>query len=227
MKNLVIVPAGDNSLHTKWDEDEKNYDLIVLYYGSNEDIFNEYKKNSKDCVKVSGHKWHLISKYILSNLKEIEKYDYVWFPDDDLLSNVKDINNLFEINKEYSLWLSQPSLSGYVAYEIEKKVDNSLLRFTNFVEIICPLMSIETLKKLVFYFNINESAWGLDYLWPKLLGYPKDKIAIIDNVTVEHTRPIRGDYNNRFKKEPMQELKEVFQKYNLSFNQTIFSNIPL
>lgn len=226
-KNLIIVPAGENSLHPNWVTDNINFDIIVLYYGKSEIKFNEYNKNSKDCIKVEGQKWHLISDYILKNLKKIKDYDYFWFPDDDLLSNGKDINNLFEICRNNNLWLCQPSLDGHVSYEIEKKVPNSLLRFTNFVEIICPMMSLETLLKLVFYFNINESGWGLDYLWPKILGYPKNKISIIDLVTVTHTKPIGGNYKNRFKKDPMQELNEVFAKYDLNFNQQIYSKINL
>jgi hypothetical protein len=227
MKNLIIVPAGDLSLHQLWIGEEKNFEVVVLYYGNKEEQYNLFKVNTKDTIKVSGHKWHLIANYVLANLNEIEKYEYIWFPDDDLSTNVKDINRIFEICKKNNLWVAQPSLTGYVSYEIEKKIEGNLLRFTNFVEIICPVMSTETLKKLIFYFNLNESGWGLDYLWPKILGYPKDKIAIIDDVTVDHTKPIGLNYKNRFKKEPMEELNELFQKYNLTFNQITYSNILL
>lgn len=226
-KNLVIVPVGDNSLHLEWIKENSNFDIIVLYYGDSENIFLKYKKNVKKCVKIKGQKWHLLTEYILKNLNEIEKYEYFWFPDDDLLTHSNDINKIFDICKKYDLWLCQPSLDGHVSYEIEKKVHDSILRFTNFVEIICPMMSLETLHKLIFYFNINESGWGLDYLWPKLLGYPTDKISIIDDVTVTHTKPVGSDYSKRFKKEPIEELKEVFQKYNLSFNQQIYSKVSL
>lgn len=222
-KNLVVIAAGENSLHTEWFNQSSNFDIVVLYYGNCDKKFSEYEKLSKKIIKSKGQKWHLITKYLLENLSELENYDYFWFPDDDLLTNVNDINKIFEVSKQYDLWLCQPSLSGYVSYEIEKKVIGSMLRFTNFVEIICPLMSNDTLKKLLFYLNINESGWGLDYLWPKLLGYPVDKIAILDSITVEHTKPIGGDYKKRYKKEPIEELKEVFQKYGLTFNQQTYS----
>lgn len=226
-KNLVIVPAGDDSLHLEWIKDTTNFDIIILYYGNSENVFLNYEKNVKKCVKMKGQKWQLLTDYILKNLGEIETYDYFWFPDDDLLTNTNDINKIFDICKNYDLWLCQPSLDGHVSYEIEKKVSGNLLRFTNFVEIICPMMSLNTLMKLVFYFNINESGWGLDYLWPKILDYPTNKISIIDDVTVTHTKAVGSDYSKRFKKEPMQELNEVFQKYNLSFNQQIYSKISL
>jgi hypothetical protein len=226
-KNLVMVPAGDSSLHTHWISGNCNFDLIIIYYGNSEDVYNEYKTQSLDCVKNKGEKWHLIHNYIKNNFDKIKHYEYIWFPDDDLLSNSDDINTLFYTNKEHELSLSQPSLDGYVSYDIEKKVEGSKLRFTSFVEIICPMMSKNTCFNLLETFIINESGWGLDYLWPKLLGYSQDKIAIIDKVEVEHTRPVGSNYSNRFKKEPMQELNELFRSHNLGFYQTVYKTILL
>jgi len=60
-----------------------------------------------------------------------------------------------------------------------------------------------------------------------IMGYPTNKISIIDFITVTHTNPVGGNYKNRFKKEPMQELNEVFAKYGLNFNQQIYSIINL
>jgi hypothetical protein len=226
-KNLIIVPSGDNSLHQNWISGDTNFDLVVIYYGDSQEKFKEYKEKSIDCVNKKGHKWFLIYDYIVENQEKISEYDFFWFPDDDLMSNTENLNIFFNLIKENSLWLSQPSLDGYVSYPIELKVANSKLRFTNFVEIICPAMDRNTLTKLIGSFKENESGWGLDYLWPKLLGYPIDKIAIIDTVTVTHTRPVGGNYSGRFKKEPMTELSELFAKYGLSFNQTVISTVKI
>ena len=94
-------------------------------------------------------KWHLMSHFIKNNLDLIKKYETIWFPDDDLDTNCDDINKLFEIHKKYNLLLSQPSVDGYVSYDIERKVENSILRFTNFVEIFCPMMSLPCLMFLL------------------------------------------------------------------------------
>ncbi len=226
-KNLIIVPAGDSSLHPHWISGECNFDLIIIYYGKSEKVFEEYKSHSLDCINKKGEKWQLIHDYIKSNFDKLKQYEYIWFPDDDLMSNSEDINVLFNTNKEHSLSLSQPSLDGYVSYEIEKKVQGSKLRFTSFVEIICPLMSFDTMCWLLDYFIVNESGWGMDYLWAKLLGNPVDKIAIIDIITVTHTKPIAENYKGRFKKEPMVELQELFRKHKLSFYQVVHSQINI
>jgi hypothetical protein len=223
-KNIVIVPCGDNSLHTKWLHDNQNFDLGIIYYGNSEETFNAYKTNAKFAINKKGEKWHLINFLINHYKNELSNYEYFWFPDDDLESDYEKINNLFDKNYEFKLWLSQPSLDGYVSHDIERKVENSILRFTNFVEIICPVMSKETLKKLLDTFVLNQSAWGLDFLWPKLLDYPNNRIAIIDDVTVTHTKPIGSDYS-RFTKKPIDELTELFNKYGLTWSQLTLTTI--
>ncbi len=37
-------------------------------------------------------------------------------------------------------------------------------------------------------FRGSFTAWGLDLIWPHLLGLPRAKIAIIDETPVTHTR---------------------------------------
>lgn len=224
-KNLVVCPAGDNSLHPNWINGNPEFDLALLYYGNNDEILENYKNNSKILIKKKSEKWHLIKFFIENNLEFIDNYDYIWFPDDDLDIKCEDINKLFDTHKKYNLKLSQPSVSGFVSYDIERKVNNSILRYTNFVEILCPLMSKECLNTLMDTFTINESGWGMDYLWVKKLGNPIDKIAIIDEVTVEHTKPVGGDYSGRFSRSPMDEFIELMSVNGLNANQMIYFQI--
>ncbi|MDB5210585.1 MAG: hypothetical protein JWQ30_1412, partial [Sediminibacterium sp.] len=78
----------------------------------------------------------------------------------------------------------------------------------------------ETLLLLKDTFHLNHSAWGYDYLWPYLLGYPKDKIAIIDAVRMVHTRPVGTDYS-RFLKHPKKEMKEILKAYSPGLRKSI------
>ena len=45
-KNLLIVCAGDNSLHPTWLSPERSYDLITIYYGSNSTVSEKYRQIS-------------------------------------------------------------------------------------------------------------------------------------------------------------------------------------
>jgi hypothetical protein len=223
-KNLVIAPVGDNSLHKNWLSKNQNFDLILIYYGDSDLIFEEYKKDSILIIKDKGPAGKLYYRSILNNLDLIKKYNFVWLPDDDLDTDYEQINQLFEIHKKHNLSLSQPSIYGHVSYDIERQNKSTVLRYTNFVEVLCPLMNLETLMTLYPTYNLNESSWGLDYLWPKILNYPNDKIAIIDLVFVIHTRAV-GETYSRFKKTPMEELQELFSEYNLTWSQITYSSI--
>jgi hypothetical protein len=77
-------------------------------------------------------------------------------------------------------------------------------------------MSKFALRLLFESFTITESGWGLDLLWPRLLGYPKDKIAVIDKIVIEHTREVGKDYGGRFSRSPQVVLKEFMRDHSLT-----------
>jgi hypothetical protein len=223
-KNIIIIPCGDNSLHTEWISNNSNFDIGIIYYGSDEDKFNEYSSKANFSLKLKGEKWFLINEFLDTYKNKLNKYEYFWFPDDDLKGDVDSVNKLFDLNKTYNLELSQPSLDGHISHEIVKHVYGNLLRYTNFVEIICPLMSYSTVLKLKHTFTLTQSGWGVDFLWTKLLNNPTDKIAIIDDVIITHTKPVGSDYS-RLNVNPMDELNHILRTYNLTFSQYNISSI--
>jgi len=223
-KNIIITPTGKNSLHNNWLGPNDNFDIIFLCYEDN-DFHIELKNKGFNSFNVKGEKWKIIKNFLNENKELIKNYETFWFPDDDLDIDSKSINKLFDLHKKYNLSLSQPSASGYTSHKITNKKNDSILRFTNFVEIMCPMMSKDCLISLVDTFDYSESGWGLDLLWPKMLNHPKDKIAIIDEVEIVHTKPVGGNYKGRFSKSPQEELFFLMKKYNLNFNFTEYELI--
>jgi hypothetical protein len=61
------------------------------------------------------------------------------------------------------------------------------MRFTNF----CELMAV-TFERSVWDTTIvptlrdADTGWGLDFIWPFLLGFPRTKVAIVDAVCTYH-----------------------------------------
>lgn len=208
-KYLIISVVGKGSLHNDWIMNNRIYDIALIHYDDSQiDISNvEYY------VKIKGQKYNIIKKFIESNLEIFDKYEYIWLPDNDIEISVEDINNLFILSSNNDLYISQPSMSGYHSHNITLRKGNSI-RYTNFVEVLAPLFKNNILLKLYNTFDENESSWGYDYIWPFLLGYPENKIAIIDQINMIHTKPIGVDYN-RFKKRPSQEMNELLKKYKL------------
>jgi hypothetical protein len=192
-QNLVIVRAGNSSLHPEWLKgvDARNWDLVVNYFGDDPDL---YKEDDVTRIDSKGPKWPALQELLQSNSEFLSDYDYIWLPDDDLFATKADINSLFDLVKNYKLEVAQPALSWDSYYSHITTLRNSMtkIRFTNYVEVMAPCFCSAMLRKALPLLNSNLSGWGLDYLWTQLAENPQSGIAIIDDVTVRHTRPVGG-----------------------------------
>jgi len=212
-KNLVFSAVGDGSVHNTWLKGKKSYDIMLVYFGDNPEIAEKYESEVKYFYqKKSPSKFILLKDFIEEHKDIFKKYEYIWAPDDDVASSSENINNLFKTMKEFDLWLSQPAIEGFNSYSITRPQPGKKLRYTNFVEVMAPCFSLEKLLVLYPTFEESVSAWGLDFLWPALLGYPEDKIAIIDYSTANHTKQPGTDYS-RFLVRPKTELENIRKKY--------------
>ena len=183
-KYLVFSSVGDKNNVQTWisEPGKKNFDLVIYYYGEKE----KPAFDAELIVKRKGLK--LDNFYHFLNQQDIEKYESIWLVDDDIIMNTSSINRMFQIFSEYKLWLAQPSYDkGSLAPHIATRNDPScILRYTNFVEVGAPIFSTEIISKLKDSFTNSGTGFGLDYIWPSLLGYPTDKIAVIDEITCQH-----------------------------------------
>jgi len=192
-QNLVIVRAGDSSLHPEWLEgagaEARNWDIIVNYFGNDPD---KYRNGDVMRIDSKGPKWPALYELIRSHTELVSGYERVWLPDDDLRCACGDVNRLFEIFEREKLELAQPSLrpESYVSHMVTLHNPRFYLRYTNFIEVMAPLFTRDSLEKLLPTFNDSMSGWGLDYAWAQLLGPAGAQVAIIDDVQVLHTRPV-------------------------------------
>ncbi len=232
--NLVVVRAGDASLHPQWVKEgaNRNFDLFVSYYG---ETSNHFTGSSEYYEAVAGLKWPAIAELLVKHRDLLMSYDAYWFPDDDLLTDGATISRMFDLFRQFDLWLAQPALGAgsYASFRITRAVYGMKLRYTNFVEIMCPLFNWEGLRALQHTFGASISGWGLDVLWPFLLRFPKDRIAILDETTVMHTRPLRsGPFYSRCASmgvEPRLEARIVMNHFGLhrAAKKEVYSSISL
>src|SRR5437868_14463659 len=87
MKNLVVVMAGDKSLHTEYSVD-RDFDLWTIYYGDFEHIFTRYRSFSDRIWRRKGLKFELARRILLEELYfgqnfDFNAYDFIFLPDDD------------------------------------------------------------------------------------------------------------------------------------------------
>jgi len=183
-KHLVFSSVGDiNNVHT-WNSspNKKNFDLIIYYYGDKADP----EFNAEMVVKRKGLKLDNFCHYLKHH--NVEKYESIWLVDDDIIMDTVSINRMFKIFSKYKLWLAQPSFdkSSLIPHSVTRNIQECVLHYTNFVEVGVPIFSTKTIEKLQGSFKNAGTGYGLDYIWPSLLEFPTDKIAVIDAVTCQH-----------------------------------------
>jgi hypothetical protein len=217
-RNLVIVRAGDKSLHVDWLRPvgaPRNWDLVVSYFGNDPDIYRR-----PDVVRIDhkGPKWMGLHALLTSGQLDWRAYDNIWMPDDDLACTPEVIDRLFMLFDYHELQLAQPSLSpdSYVSHGSTVHNPAFLLRRTNFIEVMAPMLTRELLERVLPTMIENESGWGLDFLWQTFLDRPRRDSAVIDAVQIRHTRPVGGPNYERMVaqgKSPHDDLLRLRRKY--------------
>ncbi len=196
--HLVVLRAGTGSLHPTWtadlDDADRNWDLCVSWYDDAEPDPNapcEYLTVQREVRKLTA------IREIFAHRPDFADYRYVWLPDDDLAVSRRAINRLFEICRRNHLDLAQPALdeASHVSHAVTRRDPRFALRFTNFVEVMCPVFSAPALATCLDTFPTTLTSWGLDAVWPSLVGAGGTRIGIVDAVTVTHTRPVGGGYD--------------------------------
>lgn len=231
---LVILRAGDESRHPNWlvggRMEDRNWDLHLSYFG---DLRRPFRNRSSD-ITLSFEKGTKSIGTVACLAKlggRVEAYDWVWLPDDDLVADLPTLNRFFEIVAEHDLDMVQPALGAgsYVAHRITVQRPHMKLRFTNFVEIMAPCFSKKALHVCLPYLGATVSSWGLNWLFPKLLGYPQRGIAIVDETPVIHSRPPAGGPNIALTRElgvnPQREMNEFMRAHQMQRNYHTWGGI--
>jgi hypothetical protein len=222
-RNLVIARVGSNSLHRCWVDRGKprDWDLYLAPYQPIPPA------RDLDCTVgpvVPGPKWSGVRE-VLNAWDGWRDYDYVWMPDDDIYANQGTISRIFEIATAMDLALFAPALHETSHYAHFSTMENRRFfgRWTGFVEIMMPGFSTVALESLQPTLDLTETGWGwgLDSLWPKLLGY--EDVAIIDATPVIHTRPVGQMRDADLERRVLAESDRIFAEHDCHQVHTTFA----
>ncbi|WP_240464803.1 DUF707 domain-containing protein [Paraferrimonas sp. SM1919] len=220
---LIIARVGDSSLHGQWLQGANPlFDLYLSYYG---DTQQRYQQDCQFYEQQKGGKWPILAEIIERDWDVISQYDAVWLPDDDLMADAATINRMFSLFYGLGLQLGQPALTmnSYYSHPSLLQRPQSLVRMTNFVEVMAPVFSASALAQLKHTFSQSKSGWGLDNLWPHLLN--NQGIGILDATAVVHTRPVGGElYKNNPELSPQQDkytLQALYPQFNIKRSRFI------
>ncbi|MCO6430978.1 MAG: hypothetical protein J5J00_08965 [Deltaproteobacteria bacterium] len=183
-----MVRTGDQSLHREWLREGhlRNFDILISYYGT---IAGRFQEEADYYHEERGPKYPSLARLLIENSELLSRYAFIAMPDDDLRASTQAWYYVFEICKKFRLDLAQPSVTGHYYWPCVAQQTGKLLRFGNFVEIMTPVFSCSCLETMAPFFKESVSGFGLDHLWGHLLTQPQHKLAIIDAVSVHHTRP--------------------------------------
>lgn len=230
-RNLVILRANEESIHEQWaadiDDADRNWDLCISYYGK-ADGFAQIADAEYTAYQPDDRKFMALHKLLHAD-SPFWRYDYFMFPDDDVAMRRSDINRCFELADEYGLDLAQPALTtdhapGYFSHEITRARPGSRLRYTSFVEVMMPVFSRYALQVCLPSFTESHSGWGLDYAWTAMLGFPRNRIAVIDEIAVRHTRAVGTNYGGL---DPQGDLDRLMADYGGTMKHTEYGLIGL
>jgi hypothetical protein len=190
-RNLVFTSAGDNTkFDSLWTNENEiqNYDIFVVYYGTNEAKFNKYKQNVDYILKRKGSKFQNFHYVWTNYLNIMDKYDRFFILDDDIIFNSNDINRMFAISKKYKLDICGPTFKndnlGKISHHITHQQKGDNIRYTNFVEVNVPLFSKPAIEKFMEYYDPILIGWGIDYFYIWANGLEKKRsYALVDGVS--------------------------------------------
>ncbi len=191
-RNLVFARVGQSSVHPYWLVEpaaDRTWDLQLSTWiqdlaGLTDGDFPMHLD--------TGVKWGCVGRFFAEHPDLLDRYDHVFFPDDDLLFETGAISRIFAVCREHNLAIAQPALrlSSYASYPLLFECPAFRLRFTNFVEPMGPVISTQHLRALLPYFSRWQTGWGLDDFWTLVMDDPYRAAAIIDSEPMLHVRPL-------------------------------------
>ncbi|WP_322419050.1 hypothetical protein [Mesorhizobium huakuii] len=190
-RNLVIVRAGDSSLHRGWGADDPDckFDLIVSYYGTDPSAFRQSFENRVDC---KGGKWDGIHAVLSQQPELLDHYQYIWLPDDDLEADRATIETMFGNMRRLDLHIAQPALTldSYFSHLPFLRCKSFEFRLVDTIEIMAPCLRADVLAKMLPFFKHSMSGFGMDVLWTRLAAQNLGTSAVFDALPIRHTRPV-------------------------------------
>jgi len=220
---LVVVRAGAKSLHPQWlgaPGFARNWDLQLSAYGDRTDALAH---GDLPTVVDQGTKWDSLVRHFRAHPEILDRYDYVMLADDDVLMKGQDINRLFEMSAAHGLMVSQFALSrdSWITYPALMHCPGYTLRYTNHIDCMAPCIQSAYLKTLLPFIEKYSCGWGADHTWAMLMDDPPYRCAIVDEMTMVHTRKFQtGTLHRTFARlgaDPLEEVRTVI---------ALFDNFP-
>jgi hypothetical protein len=186
----IFTSAGDHNNVAAWVDSRSNsgWDIIVCFYGEDEQAFEELCKISTYVVRQKGGKFPNLKRLYQATPGVISGYKFIWVMDDDIIISPADIEKCFLIARWFNFSVCAPSFSeeGKISFGITKNSgDSESIRLVSFIEVTCPLFRGADLIRFLEVYDGTLIGFGVDFLFCHLLETGHfGRAAIIDSVSV-------------------------------------------
>ena len=177
--------------------ESRNFDLAVRFYAA--PGLNESLLERAEFVMTGGlSKFHAAGLFIeMAGLGRV--YDGCMFLDGDLEFDETQLSNFLSFVHAAGLDLAQPSVTrdSYCYWKMAYHQPGYIFRETSFVEVMAPYVSRAALSKMLPTFKQSISTYGLDLVWPSLIG--SDAIGVVDAFQVRHQERVNHESGGFYK----------------------------
>lgn len=189
---LIILRAGDSSLHASWLDPSRrprNWDLHISYFGSKgaPDPLPPFATWSQDDDKT---KWAGIASAIERRVFSLDDYDYVAMPDDDVIMTADSLSRAFDMAREYDLAACQLSLYADSIFAWPATLRQPLLKlhYVSRIELMTPIIRADVVKRMLPFLRLPGNLWAMDHVVATIAGEKPRAIAVLDECSALHTR---------------------------------------
>lgn len=163
---------------------ERNFDIAARFY--EEPGVNERLADGAEYVMSGGlSKFHAAALFLDENALHTA-YDGYFFLDGDLEFDPAQLNHFLSFVSAAGMDLAQPALTrdSYSYWNMAYHQPGYIFRKTSFVEVMAPYLSRAALSKTRGTFTRSISTYGLDLVWPALIG--GSAICVVDAFQIRH-----------------------------------------
>jgi hypothetical protein len=213
---------GDRGNLKHWLTGNTGFDLWVAYYG---EVSGRYKELADYYFERKGSKFQNLHFAYKAWPEIFQRYDAVMVIDDDVLISGTSLTRLFQTRAKYDLWVLQPAFSlwGKISWPITAVHPGSFLRYTNFVEMTCPLFKREKLEEFLRVYDPVLVGWGMDWWFLQVLGPDlAGKVAVVDQIPCinPHDRRRPGGQREIDQLQTTAERRRIWEQVRLKYNIT-------
>jgi hypothetical protein len=218
-KSLIFTSVGipiafhpeayDPENHWRFTKPERLYETIAYRYN---DI--EVEPDTYDHISPSntGFKWQIAHKFL--NEFDLSDYEYVGFLDDDLISDIDNVNRSIKLayDKRVKIFQLSTLKGSESSHGILHQRDDLEYSITNFVEGMSVFVHTSCIPTLLELWKLHDfkSGYGFDVILTKVL---REKAMVVHSASVYHPPASFEGYKPSYYKveEANREMHHIFQ----------------